>query len=59
MDNNQQLRPWFGVFLLARGVTVVCFGKLFQAKLQKDELFSQRNDKTRIRVFGLSFKLFG
>lgn len=52
-------RPWFGVWKLKTGITVVLFKYLFQIKLVSDELFSQRYDNSRIRIYGLSVKLFG
>jgi len=53
------MRPMFGVWIWRDGITVVLFRKLFQCRTVKGELFSQRNDKARIRIFGCSIKLFG
>ncbi len=42
-----------------RTLTMRVFWMLFQVKRVDDELFSQRQDRWRIRVFGWSIKLFG
>ncbi len=52
---SSMFRLWLGPWL----ITVCVFGRLFQVKRVRDELFSQRNDRWRIRLFGLSIKLFG
>lgn len=52
-------RPMFGVWIWSRGITIVLFRRLFQAKLASDELHSQRGDSNRLRLLGLSFKFFG
>lgn len=53
------MRPLFGFWLWRSGVTVVLFRRLFQVKFERDELPSQRLDTSRIRLCGLSVKLFG
>ena len=51
--------PCFGIWTLSCGITLRIFYRLFQIKLVRDELYSQRNDSRRIRFMGLSIKLFG
>lgn len=51
--------PLFYVWVWRWGITVRMFRRLFQVIPIKRELFSQRHDESRIRIFGLSFKLFG
>lgn len=50
---------WFSWSSEARCVTVRCLWRLFQVKRVRDELFSQRQDRWRLRLFGWSVKLFG
>ena len=52
-------KPYWGLWWWRRGLTVRAFGWLFQMKCQKDELCSQRRDPWRVRVLGLSIKMFG
>lgn len=52
-------RPFSWVWFWQWGVTVVFAWKLFQIQRVKDELYSQRHDPWRIRLCGLSIKLFG
>ncbi len=52
-------KPLFGIWLAPWLCTVRLFGWLFQIKRVRDELFSQREDRHRIRVLGVSIKLFG
>lgn len=49
--------PMFGYFPIERGFGVRFFWIYFQAKPIANELYSQRNDKWRLRVFGWSFKI--
>lgn len=51
--------PCFGLWVSRKGITVRFFWMLFQIVRTESELFSQRNDKYRIRLFGWSVKLFG
>ncbi len=55
-------KPMFWIWLpdqRCRTLTMRVFWMLFQVKRVDDELFSQRQDRWRIRVFGWSIKLFG
>jgi len=56
MNNPPLFWIWF---LKHRGVTIRCFGWLFQIKPIHAETFSQRNDRYRLREFGWSIKAFG
>ena len=49
----------FGIWVGDGCLSIVAFWKLFQIKPVSRELFSQRNDASRLRVFGWSVKLFG
>jgi hypothetical protein len=51
--------PCFYLNVWSRGVTVRFAWRLFQVIPICDELFSQRQDRERIRFCGLSIKLFG
>ena len=51
--------PMFAAWVWRYGVTLRIFWRLFQVKLVRDEIFSQRCDPWRMRLFGLSIKLFG
>jgi len=51
--------PRFAFWIWRWGITARIFGRLFQVKLRQDELFSQRHDTRRIRIAGLSIKVFG
>jgi hypothetical protein len=52
-------RPMFAFWAGEGCLTIVAFQKMFQVKPIARELFSQRQDASRIRIFGLSLKLFG
>lgn len=57
--HNSARVPCFG-FWIGRGVITTRFlWMLFQVKRQDCELFSQRIDRSRIRIGGWSVKLFG
>lgn len=55
------LKPQFGLWCCwqRKMITLRLFGRLFQITRQRNELFSQRRDRRRIRVMGWSIKLFG
>ena len=57
--SKRELITYFGVWLGPWIVTLRVFGWLFQVKLVKNELISQRQDRWRMRMFGVSVKLFG
>ena len=61
MSSDFGVIPCFGVWARKRppSLTLRIFWCLFQIKRVEDELFSQRQDKRRIRVYGWSIKLFG
>ncbi len=56
---NDTRMPRFRLWIWQWGITARLFGWLFQVKLIRDEIFSQRHDTRRIRLMGLSIKLFG
>lgn len=52
-------RSCFGLWTGKNIISIRVFYRLFQIKLARDELYSQRCDTRRIRFLGLSIKLFG
>lgn len=54
---NPPNKPQFGVWAGRRILTARIFGRLFQVKLVRDEIYSQRQDQKRIRFCGLSVKI--